>query len=255
VGIHPGDPSTWAQPAPITSDFQAALLERYGQEDRTRLGARSLSERLDRYTNGYLSALFNQRTTVNLANDFLVFDVRVVRQEQADLLPLVYWLVLNHLRTWMTSQLRRRVICIDEFWSLARHREGLQFVDEMARTARHSNTQLILISQSVAEMLASAESVASLSNMATTILHKQHPDHIERVIQTFHLSEAEGRYLQGAQRGQCLVVTGAGAHVAMQTVDHEPEHELFCTEPFKCGHEHRMVSSSQLQQEAIGSPG
>jgi hypothetical protein len=77
--------------------------------------------------------------------------------------------------------------------------------------------------------------------MATTILHKQHPDHIERVMQTFHLSEAEGRYLQGAQRGQCLVVTGAGAHVAMQTVDYEPEHELYCTEPFKCGHEHTTV--------------
>jgi hypothetical protein len=255
VGIHPGDPSTWDQPAPITSDFQAALLERYGQEDRTRLGAKSLAERLDRYTNGYLSALFNQRTTVNLANDFLVFDVRVVRQEQADLLPLVYWLILNHLRTWMTSQLRRRVICIDEFWSLARHHEGMQFVDEMARTARHSNTQLILVSQSVAEMLSSAESVASLSNMATTILHKQHPDHIERVIQTFHLSEAEGRYLQGAQRGQCLVVTGAGAHVAMQTVDYEPEHELYCTEPFKCGREHRMVASTHAAQEAIGSTG
>jgi conjugal transfer ATP-binding protein TraC len=255
VGIHPGDPSSWGQPAPITSDFQAALWERYGHEERTRLSAKSLTERLDRFTNGYLSALFNQRTTVNLANDFLVFDVRVVRQEQADLLPLVYWLILNHLRTWMTTQLRRRVICIDEFWSLARHREGMQFVDEMARTARHSNTQLILISQSVAEMLASAESVASLSNMATTILHKQHPDHIERVMQTFHLSEAEGRYLQGAQRGQCLVVTGAGAHVAMQTVDYEPEHELYCTEPFKCGHEHTTVPWPAAASEPVVSTG
>lgn len=252
VGIHPGDPSTWDQPAPMTGDFQAALWERYGQEERTRIPARSLTERLDRFTNGYLSALFNQRSTVNLGNDFLVFDVRVVRQEQADLLPLVYWLILNHLRTWMTSQLRRRVICIDEFWSLARHGEGLQFVDEMARTARHSNTQLILVTQSVAEMLASREAVSSLSNMATTILHKQHPDHIERVMQTFHLSEAEGRYLQGAQRGQCLVVTGAGAHVGMQTVDYGPEHELYCTEPFKCGRQHRVVAMPQPTVQAIG---
>ena len=68
-----------------------------------------------------------------------------------------------------------------------------------------------------------------------TILHKQHPDHIARVVQTFHLSDVEGAYLQGAGRGQCLVITGAGEHVAMQTVDHVPEHHLFCTEPFKCG--------------------
>jgi type IV secretory pathway VirB4 component len=119
----------------------------------------------------------------------------------------------------------------------------MSFVDEMARTARHANTQLILISQSVAEMLASPQAVASLSNMSTTILHKQHPDHIARVMETFHLSEAEGRYLQSAERGQCLVATGAGEHVAMSTVSYEPEHELYCTEPFKCGHPHKRIET------------
>jgi hypothetical protein len=251
VGINPSDPETWNQPPPLTSDFQQAIWDRYGSEERTRLPATSLCERVQRFSYGYLAPLFNQRTNVNLANDFLVFDVRVVRQEQSDLLPLVYWLVLNHLRTWMTSRLRRRVICIDEFWSLARHSEGMSFVDEMARTARHANTQLVLISQSVAEMLASQEAVSSLSNMSTTILHKQHPDHISRVMSTFHLSEAEGRYLQSAERGQCLVVTGAGEHVAMQTVSYDPEHELYCTEPFKCGFQHR---SADTTAEPIASP-
>jgi conjugal transfer ATP-binding protein TraC len=239
VGVSPSDPETWSKRPPLTSDFQQAIQDRYGSEERTRLPAISLCERVQRFSYGYLASLFNQQTSVNLANDFLVFDVRIVRQEQSDLLPLVYWLILNHLRTWMASRLRRRVICIDEFWSLARHNEGMSFVDEMARTARHANTQLILISQSVAEMLASPQAVASLSNMSTTVLHKQHPDHIARVMETFHLSEAEGRYLQSAERGQCLVVTGAGEHVAMSTVNYEPEHELYCTEPFKCGHPHR----------------
>jgi hypothetical protein len=245
VGVSPSDPDTWTQPAPLTSDFQQAIWDRYGGEERTRLPATSLCERVQRFSYGYLAPLFNQRTNVNLANDFLVFDVRVVRQEQSDLLPLVYWLILNHLRTWMTSRLRRRVVCIDEFWALARHNEGMAFVDEMARTARHANTQLVLISQSVAEMLASPQAVSSLSNMSTTILHKQHPDHIARVMETFHLSEAEGRYLQTAERGQCLVATGAGEHVAMQTVDYEPEHELYCTEPFKCGHQHLRADLSR----------
>jgi hypothetical protein len=258
VGVSPSDPETWSQPPPLTSDFQQAIWDRYGAEERTRLPATSLCERVQRFSYGYLAPLFNQRTNVNLANDFLVFDVRVVRQEQSDLLPLVYWLILNHLRTWMTSRLRRRVVCIDEFWALARHNEGMTFVDEMARTARHANTQLILISQSVAEMLASPQAVASLSNMSTTILHKQHPDHIARVMETFHLSEAEGRYLQSAERGQCLVVTGAGEHVGMSTANYEPEHELYCTEPFKCGHPHRKVAvgseaSPEVGPEAIAS--
>ena len=235
VGINPADPSTWNAPAPITADFQSAIIDRYGSEERTRLAARSLAERLDRFTTGYLSPMFNQRTNVNLSNDFVVFDVRTVRIEQVDLLPLVYWLILNHLRSWMTSETKRRVICVDEFWSLTKHDEGMEFVEEMSRTARHSNTQLVLVSQSVSEMLSSPRAVASLSNMAMTILHKQHPDHIARVVQSFHLSETEAAYLQGAQRGQCLVITGSGEHVAMRTVDYPPEHALYCTEPFKCG--------------------
>lgn len=246
VGINPADPSTWDQPSPVTSDFQAAIRERYGSEERTRLAAASLADRLERFTTGYLAPMFNRRTNVNLANDFVVFDVRTVRLEQVELLPLVYWLVLNHLRGWMTAHTKRRVICIDEFWSLSKHEEGMEFIEEMSRTARHSNTQLVLVSQSVAELLSSPRAVASLSNMAMTILHKQHPDHIARVVQAFHLSEAEAAYLQGAQRGQCLVLTGAGEHVAMQTVDYRPEHHLFCTEPFKCG-----VCMEPLQPQAV----
>jgi hypothetical protein len=249
AGIDPSDPATWTQPAPVTSDFRAAILERYGQEDRTRLAAKSLADRLDRFTTGYLAPMFNQRTNVNLANDFVVFDVRTVRLEQVELLPLVYWLVLNHLRTWMTAETKRRVICVDEFWSLTKHDEGMEFIEEMSRTARHSNTQLVLVSQSVSEMLSSPRAVASLSNMAMTILHKQHPDHIRRVVDTFHLSEAEAAYLQGAHRGQCLVITGAGEHVAMQTVDYPPEHGLYCTEPFKCG------ICSSLREEPAGPSG
>jgi hypothetical protein len=70
-------------------------------------------------------------------------------------------------------------------------------------------------------------------------------------METFHLSEAEGRYLQSAERGQCLVVTGAGEHVAMSTVNYEPEHELYCTEPFKCGHPHRR--QPDVTPEAMAS--
>jgi conjugal transfer ATP-binding protein TraC len=247
VGIDPGNPACWGGPPPITSDFQTAIMERYGEDQRTRLAARSLAGRLDKFTRGYLGPLFNQRSNVNLANDFVVFDVRTVRTEQSDLLPLVYWLILNHLRTWMTSQIRRRTICIDEFWSLARHPEGMTFVDEMSRTARHAFTQLVLISQSVSDMLSSQQAIASLSSMATTILHKQHPDHVARVMETFHLSDEEARRLQNARRGQCLVITGNGEHVTMQTVEYEPEHELYCTEPFKCGRQHRNGAQPQGQ--------
>ena len=120
-------------------------------------------------------------------------------------------------------------------------------------TARHAFTQLVLISQSVSDMLSSQQAVASLSSMATTVLHKQHPDHVARVMETFHLSDEEARRLQNARRGQCLVITGNGEHVTMQTVDYEPEHELYCTEPFKCGHPHRQLDKDTAA-EPVGAP-
>src|SRR2546425_4926882 len=74
VGINPADSATWTQPSPVTADFQAAIRERYGSEDRSRLAARSLFDRLERFTTGYLGAMVNQRNNVNLAHDFLGFD-------------------------------------------------------------------------------------------------------------------------------------------------------------------------------------
>ena len=76
------------------------------------------------------------------------------------------------------------------------------------------------------EVIAQAEHIPMHLGSLIMIIHetlRRYPldalrDHISRVVETFHLSEAEGRYLQTAERGQCLVVTGAGEHVAMQTV-------------------------------------
>jgi hypothetical protein len=70
-------------------------------------------------------------------------------------------------------------------------------------------------------------------------------------METFHLSDEEARRLQNARRGQCLVITGNGEHVTMQTVDYEPEHELYCTEPFKCGREHRNGAHLETQGVAV----
>ena len=42
----------------------------------------------------------------------------------------------------------------------------------------------------------------------------------------------------------------------MQTVDYEPEHELYCTEPFKCGREHRNgVRATQPDAEQVAAVG
>lgn len=237
AGIFATRAETWDEPSPVTSDFQKAVTERYGADEHRRLEAQSLARRLELFTEGSLASLFNHRTNVNLANDFLTFDFKELgKSGDEELLTLAHWLTLNLAKNRMTGQLQRRVILMDEFWKLARRKEGRDFIFEAARTARRFNTQLILITQSVGEMVNTEEALAGLANIGTTILHKQSMEHLKRLQQHLDLTEAEISRLHNAGLGECLVMTPNHENLFMQTVDYLPEHAIYCTQPWNCGH-------------------
>jgi len=61
-------------------------------------------------------------------------------------------------------------------------------------------------------------------------LLKQHPAAIDKVADTFYLSEGEKRLLLGAGQGEGLFFAGAN-HVAIRVVASEAEHNLITTNP------------------------
>ena len=215
--IEAADPSTYGRSPPTTSDFVRLIDERYSRDAMYGQAARDLLERLKRFTGGQLAELFNRPTNVDLSNDCTVFALRDQRADQAEILPLVYYVILLHLRNWMDREHRRRVIVVDEAWTLLSCEQGADFLLELAKTARALQTMLLLVSQDVSDLVAEPKARAILANCAATLLFRQHRTHERALREAFALSNEELAILAQARRGQGLALVGAGERVALET--------------------------------------
>ncbi len=215
--IDASDPATYRRPSPTTSDFARSIADRYGDDAMYRQAARDLGERLRRFTSGQLATFFDRPTNVELDNDCTVFALRDPRADQADILPLVYYVILLHLRNWMGRESRRRVIVVDEAWTLLRTEQGADFLLELAKTARALQTMLLLVSQDVSELVENSKTRAILANCAATLLFRQHPAHERALRDAFALTHQDLATLEQARRGQGLAIIGAGERVALET--------------------------------------
>lgn len=215
--IEAADPSTYGRSPPTTSDFVRLIEDRYGHDAMYGQAARDLLERLKRFTSGQLAELFNRPTNVDLSNDCTVFALRDQRADQAEILPLVYYVILLHLRNWMDREQRRRVIVVDEAWTLLSCEQGADFLLELAKTARALQTMLLLVSQDVSDLVEEPKARAILANCAATLLFRQHRTHERALREAFALSNEELAILAQARRGQGLALVGAGERVALET--------------------------------------
>ncbi len=215
--IDASDPATYRRPSPTTSDFARSIADRYADDAMYRQAARDLGERLRRFTSGQLATFFDRPTNVDLDNDCTVFALRDPRADQADILPLVYYVILLHLRNWMGRESRRRVIVVDEAWTLLRSEQGADFLLELAKTARALQTMLLLVSQDVSELVENSKTRAILANCAATLLFRQHPAHERALRDAFALTHQDLATLEQARRGQGLAIIGAGERVALET--------------------------------------
>ncbi len=220
--IDAADPATYGRPPPITDDFAYVIKSRYGRDAMYGSAARDLAERLRRFTSGQLGQLFNQPTNADLRNDCTVFALRDLRADQADILPLVYYVILLHLRNWMDTEPRRRVIVVDEAWTLLSSDQGSDFLLELAKTARALQTMLLLVSQDVSDLVEDTKARAVLANCAATLLFGQHPAHERALREAFALGPEDLAFLAQARRGQGLVIAGSGERVALDTPAFKP---------------------------------
>ena len=80
------------------------------------------------------------------------------------------------------------------------------------------------------DFLTSEYGKAIVTNSSIQVLLKQHPAAIDKVADTFYLSEGEKRLLLGAGQGEGLFFAGSN-HVAIRVVASEAEHNLITTNP------------------------
>lgn len=216
------DPETqMTREPPVMEDLYKVLMGAAEPE------ARGMAERLERFIKGSMTGIFDSQSNVDLASKMTVFSTRNLEDA---LRPIAFYMILDFIWTKIKKDLRKRVLIVEEAWYLMQNEDSARFIYGIAKRARKYYLGLTAISQDVDDFLTSEYGKAIVTNSSIQILLKQHPAGIDKVAETFYLSEGEKRLLLGAGVGEGLFFAGAN-HVAMKVMASEAEHRLITTNP------------------------
>ncbi|CCH17720.1 VirB4 family type IV secretion system protein [Micromonospora lupini] len=220
------EPTTWARPAPLLRDVAAAL-----EVDATP-PALTLAARLSPWTTGSFSHLFDGPTTTDPTGHLVVWSTRQLADElraPGMLLALdAIWRTVDAPPADGPTADPRRLVIVDEAWTLLRDGEGVRFLNRLAKAARKRRAGVSVVTQDAADLLGSELGQAVVANAATQLLMRQAPQAIAAVADSFNLTGGEARMLLSAQRGESLLLAGAN-RVGAHAVSSQREHELCVT--------------------------
>ena len=219
------NPDTWNNKPPILEDLLKILKDmRKKSTSLEKSTLNSLINRLDMYVNGVFS-FFNQHTNINFDNDFVCFDIGNMPSQVK---PAVMFLVLDYVYMKMKSNLDRKILLIDEAWTLLSRTEEAGYIFEIVKTCRKFNLGLLLINQEVEGLFDSKAGRSVLANSAYTLLMRQKPAVIDNICKTFHLSDSEKTHLLTANIGEGLLIM-EDDHSEIKVVASPEEHKLITT--------------------------
>lgn len=234
-GITPDPETQRTMEPPVMEDLYKVLL---GAEERE---ARSMAERLEKYIKGSMTGIFDSQSTINLESKMTVFSTKNL---QDVLRPVAFYIILDFVWTRIRKDLKKRIFIVEEAWYLMQNEDSARFIYGVAKRARKYYLGLTTISQDVDDFLGSEYGKAIVTNSSIQVLLKQHPAAIDKVAETFYLSEGEKRLLLAADRGEGLFFAGSN-HIAIKIVASDAEHRLVTTNP---------AEILKMQQEGIIKP-
>ncbi|MBT3304417.1 DUF87 domain-containing protein [Candidatus Woesearchaeota archaeon] len=213
---------------PIMSDLFLTLskLEKASVQQE-KVTYRALLNRLQMYTERGVFGFLDRKTRINFDNNFLCFNIGNMPKQVK---PVVMYLVLDYVYMKMKGTNRKKVFVIDEAWSLLQTAKESSYIFEIVKTCRKHNLGLLMITQDVADLVASKAGHAVLSNTSYTFLLRQKPAVIRSVATTFNLSQPEQDYLLSAMPGDGVLIMD-NDHQELKVVASEEEHKLITTNP------------------------
>jgi len=216
--IGPDSDLTKIEP-PIMSDLEQVLAGMEGGED--------LSLRLKKYTTGTFSGLLNNQTNVDMKNQLVVFSVRDLEDE---LRPIGVYTIINYIWNVVRSQMKKRILVIDEAWWLMQHEDSAKFIFSLVKRCRKYYLGVTTISQDVNDFLTNKYGQAIVTNSALQILLRQSSAAINNVLKTFMLTEGEKYLLLEGAVGTGIFFAG-NRHAAIQITASYAEDQLITSDP------------------------
>lgn len=206
-------------PAPTMEDLYDILVNMEGGQ--------SLAQRLQKYTQGTYAGIFNKPTNVDLNTGLMVFSIRDLEDA---LRPTAMYIILNFIWNRVRSKLKKRLLVIDEAWTMMQFEDSAKFLFGLVKRARKYYLGITTITQDVEDFVRSPYGKPVVTNSSMQLLLKQAPSAIEVLTKTFNLTEGEKYMLLNSGVGQGLFFAGL-KHVAVQIIASYTEDKIVTTNP------------------------
>lgn len=205
--------------SPLMKDFEEVLSGMKGGEE--------LGQRIKKYTEGTFAGLFNSPTNVEVNNQLVVFSVRDLEDE---LRPIGISTIVSYIWNIVRSELKKRILVIDEAWWLMQHEDSAKFIYALVKRCRKYYLGITTITQDVNDFLLSPYGQAIVTNSSIQLLMKQSPAAIDIVAKTFLLTQGEKYLLLESGVGEGIFFAGA-KHAAIKVVASYTEDQIITSDP------------------------
>jgi len=205
--------------SPLLSDLETVLDNMEGGD--------RLAKRLQRYTKGSFAGFLNQPTNIDINKNLIVFSTRDMEDE---LKPVAMYLILQFIWNLIRSEMKKRIMIVDEAWWMMKNEAGGSFLHGIAKRCRKYWLGLTTITQDIPDFMTSQWGKPIITNSSIQILFKQSPATIEVVQQTFNLTDEEKYLLLQADVGEGIFFAGL-KHAAIKVVASYTEDQIVTTNP------------------------
>jgi len=212
---------------PNPQDFEPPTMEDFHSVLNSMDGATSLAQRLEKYTTGTFAGIFNKPTNIDLDSQMVVFSIRDLEDQ---LRPIAMYIILDYVWTKVRSELKKRIMVVDEAWSLMQHEDSAKFLFGLVKRARKYYLGITTITQDVEDFMHHDHGRSIVTNSSMQLLLKQSPASIELLGKFFNLTEGEKYMLLNSGVGQGLFFAGL-KHVAIQIIASYIEDKIVTTDP------------------------
>ncbi len=208
-------------------DMEPPTMQDLAEVLGTMKGAESLKERLQKFTTGTFSGIFNQSTNIDLSGGLVVFQIRDLEEA---LRPIATYIILNFIWNRVRSSLKKRLLVVDEAWILMQYEDSARFLYGLVKRARKYYLGVTTITQDVEDFLNSDFGKPIITNSSMQLLLKQSPTAAEALTKVFNLTEGEKYLLLNSGIGQGIFFAGL-KHVALQVIASYTEDKIITTDP------------------------
>jgi len=184
---------------PTLKDLQDLFDKEKDTED-----GKKLAEACEYYTRGSMS-LFSHKTNVKIDSRFVVFNVRDLGDQLRQIaLTIVFDFIWNRMIDNKHKGIRTYCYC-DEIHVMFQSYYAADFLQQLYKRGRKYGLCITGITQNVTDLISSRQAQSMISNSDYIMMLNQHADDLRILAQMLKISEAQLRYVIGADAGSGLL--------------------------------------------------